>query len=55
MNATLFRPMDVSIKFVTVKSGWSIIYIEGSQVIISKKYCIHLSEDRFCLSKQCEP
>ena len=24
----------------TVKSGWPIVYIEGSQIIISKKYCI---------------
>ena len=28
--------MEYSIKFDTVKSGWSIIYIEGLQVIISK-------------------
>ena len=28
--------MEFSIKFDTVKSGWSIVYIEGSQVIISK-------------------
>ena len=25
------------LKFATVKSGWSIAYIEGSQVNISKK------------------
>ena len=31
------RPMELSIKFSTVKPGWSIVYIEGSQVIISKK------------------
>ena len=30
--------MEFSIKFDTVKSGQSIVYIEGSQVIISKKY-----------------
>ena len=30
--------MEFSIKFDTVKSGWSIVYIEGSQVIVSKKY-----------------
>ena len=28
--------MEFSIKFDTVKSGWSIVYFEGSQVIISK-------------------
>ena len=52
---TLFRLMDFSIKFDTVKSGWSIVYIEGSQVIISKKkYCISFNEDGF-FSKQCTP
>ena len=35
--------MDFSIKFDTVKSGWSIVYIEGSQVIISKKSIVFLS------------
>ena len=34
---SLFRPMEFSINFDTVKSGWSIIYIEGSLVIISPK------------------
>ena len=28
--------MEFPIKFDTVKSGWSIVYIEGSQVLISK-------------------
>ena len=28
--------MDFSIKFDKVKSGWSIVYSEGSQVVISK-------------------
>ena len=31
---TLFRPTEFSIKFDTVMSGWSIVYIGGSQVII---------------------
>ena len=35
--------MEFPIKFDTVKSGWSIVYIEGSQVIISKKYTLFLS------------
>ena len=43
---TLYRPMDFSLKFDTDKSGWSIVYIGWSQVIISKnKYCISLMMD----------
>ena len=34
-------------KFGTVESGGSIVYIEGSQVIISKQYYISFSEDHF--------
>ena len=34
---TLLRPMDFFIKFDTVKSGWSIVYIEGFQAIIYLK------------------
>ena len=34
-----------SIKFDTVKSGWSIVYIEGSPVIIFKSCSIFSSED----------
>ena len=41
-NKPLKGPMEFSIKFDTVKSGWSIVYIEGSQVIISINYCISL-------------
>ena len=37
---TLFTPMGFPIKQHTINSGWSIAYNEGSQVIISKKYCI---------------
>ena len=33
---TLFGPEDFSIKLHAIKSGWSIVYIEGAQVIISK-------------------
>ena len=34
---TLLKPMEFSIKFNTVKSGWPIVYyIEGSQVKIFK-------------------
>ena len=35
--------MEFSIKFDAVKSAWSIIYIEGSQVIFSPKYFIIVS------------
>ena len=38
-----YQLMEFPIKFDTVKSGWSIVYIEGSQIIISKKYCVSLS------------
>ena len=48
-------PMEFPIKFDTVKPGWSIIYIEGSQVIIFPKNYISFSEDQFCLVKQCRP
>ena len=39
-SLSLFGPMEFPIKFDTVKSGWSIVYIEGSQVIISKIFYI---------------
>ena len=45
--------MEFSLKLYTMKSRWSIVHIEGSQVIISKKYCIYFFKDQFCLSKQC--
>ena len=35
--------MEFSINQHTIKSGWSIIYIEESQVIISKKKIVFLS------------
>ena len=34
--------MEILIKFVMVRSGWFIAYIEGSQVIISKRYYISM-------------
>ena len=52
---TLLRPMEFSITLYTDTSGWSIVYIEGSQVIILKKCSTSFSEDQFCLSKQCRP
>ena len=32
---TLFVPMEFPMKLDTIKAGWFIIYIEGSQVIFS--------------------
>ena len=46
--------MEFSIKFDVVKSGWSKIYIVGSQVIFSEKYCISLKID-FVLAKSADP
>ena len=53
-----FRPMEFSINFDTVKSGWSIIYIKGTLVTISPKklYIIFfLYKDQFCLCTQWRP
>ena len=33
---TLFGPMEFSIKLHAIKSGWSIVYIEGPHVMVSK-------------------
>ena len=33
-DLTLFVPKEFPTKFDTVKSGWSIIYIEGTQKIL---------------------
>ena len=38
-----------------VTSEWSIVYIEGSKVIISKNFCMFFSEYQFCLGKQRRP
>ena len=35
--------------------GWSIVYIEGSHVIIFKEFCISFSENQFGFGKQCRP
>ena len=47
--------MEFTIKFDMVTSGWSIIYTEGSQAIVSRKYYISFSEDRFALAKSVDP
>ena len=38
--------MESSIKFDTVRPVWSIVYIEGSHIVISIKYFISFSEGR---------
>ena len=44
---TLSVPMESPIKFDTVESAWSIVYIEGSQVIIPQKIFISLKIELF--------
>ena len=52
-NFNPFQKMDFSIQLQTVKSGWTIVYIEGSQVIISPQRDFFLR--RLILScKQCK-
>ena len=47
--------MEFPIKFDTVYSGWLIIYIEGPQVIIFKKYCIFSMKTDFALANSAHP
>ena len=47
--------MDSSFWFETINLGKSIVYIKGSQVIISKQNYISFSEDILCLSKHVDP
>ena len=44
--------MEFSINFHTVKSGWSIIYIKGSKVVISKKCSLNIV---FVLANSVDP
>ena len=52
---TLCRPMDSSIKFDTVQSGWSIVPIEGSQVILSKNFVFLSLKIDFGLANSADP
>ena len=52
---SLFRQMEISIKFDTVKSGWSIIYIEGSQVIIKRNVVFPSLKIDFGLANSANP
>ena len=55
ISLTLFVPIEFSIKFVTVKSGWSILYIEGSQVIIPKNIVFFSLKIDFILANSADP
>ena len=52
---SLVRPMEFPINLHAIKSGWLIVYIEGSQVIFFEKYCISFTKDRFCRGKSADP
>ena len=52
---TLLRPMEFSIKFDIVKSGWSIIYIEGLHVMISKNIAFRSLYINFVLVNGADP
>ena len=47
--------MKFPIKINTVYSEWSILYVEGSQVILSKTYYISFSEIDFVLISSADP
>ena len=47
--------MEFPIKFDTVKSGWSIVYTEGSQVIIEKKNVFLSLKIDFVLANSADP
>ena len=46
--------MEFSIKLHAIKSGWSIVNIEGTQIIISKNFCISLNID-FVIANSADP
>ena len=47
--------MDSSFSYDTINLGWSSVYIEGLQVIISKKNCIYFSKMRLILANSHDP
>ena len=47
--------MEFPLQFDTVKSGWSIVYIEGSQVIISKNILFFSLKVDFVLANSADP
>ena len=54
-DTTLFKPMEHPIEFEADKSGWSIVYIEGSWVIISKTYVFLSLEIDFAFKNARDP
>ena len=54
-SLTLLGPMEHSIKFDRVKPGWSIVYVEGSHVIILKKYIFLSLKIDFVLANGSDP
>ena len=47
--------MEFSIKLHTIKSKWSIVYIEGSRVIISKNILFLSMKIEFVLANSTDP
>ena len=47
--------MEFPIKFDTAKSGWSIVHIEGSQVIISKNIIFLSLKIDFVIANSVDP
>ena len=50
----LLRPMEFSIKFDTIKSGWFNVYFKWSQVTVSKTVFLSLKID-FVLANSADP
>ena len=49
------RPSDFSTKFDIVKSGWSVVYIEGSHVVISKCIVFLSLKTDFAVANSADP
>ena len=47
--------MEFSIKLHTIESGWSIVYIEGSQVVISKNIAFLSPKINLVLANSTDP
>ena len=52
---TLLRPMEFPIEFDTVKSRWSIVYIEGSNVKFAKNIVLLSLQIVFVLANSADP
>ena len=55
MDLVLLRPMELPTKFDTLTSGWSIVYIEGLQVKISKNIIFLSLKIDFVLANSEDP